>query len=159
MGISLHENRHDWRSLTALLLYQISTRYLKPFMNYSGLKIRKSSTYTHIHTSGRQLKIIFLGVLDHSEYFDTNISIFFSGLRGSGGRIILSPPKARNFWVCSNFGFFRSLGSKFRFVRTLSFSEVWVCSTLTILPIRVWIRSKLRFFRSLSLFDSNDSGF
>ena len=31
------------------MLYQISTRYLKPFMNYSGLKIRKSSTYTHTH--------------------------------------------------------------------------------------------------------------
>ena len=31
----------------------------------------------HTHTSGRQLKIIFLDVLDHSEYSDTNISIFF----------------------------------------------------------------------------------
>ena len=30
------------------------------------------------HTSGRQLKIIFLEVLDHSEYSDTNISNFFS---------------------------------------------------------------------------------
>ena len=53
-------------------------------MNHSGLKIRKSSTYTHtytyahtythIHTSGRQLKIIILDILDHSEYSDTNIS-------------------------------------------------------------------------------------
>ena len=43
-------------------------------MNYSGLKIRKSRTYTH--TPGRQLKIIFLDVLDHSEYSNTNISIF-----------------------------------------------------------------------------------
>ena len=52
-------------------------------MNYSGLKIRKSSTYTHTHThtSGCQLKIIFLDVLDHSEYsiLYTLISrIFFS---------------------------------------------------------------------------------
>ena len=41
-------NRHP---VSASLLCQISTRYLKPFMNYSGLKIRKS---------------------DHSEYSDTN---------------------------------------------------------------------------------------
>ena len=45
-------------------------------MNYSGLKIRKSSTHTH--TSGRQLKMIFLEVLDHYDYSDTNISILFS---------------------------------------------------------------------------------
>ena len=32
------------------------------------------------------------------------------GGRGPGGRIILSPPKARNFLVCSKFGFVRSLG-------------------------------------------------
>ena len=44
------------------------TQYLKPFMIYSGLKIRKSTTYTHI--SGRQLKIIFIAVSDHSEYLD-----------------------------------------------------------------------------------------
>ena len=31
----------------------------------------------HTHTSGRMLKIIFLEVLDHSEYSDINISIFF----------------------------------------------------------------------------------
>ena len=29
---------------------------------------------------------------------------------GGGGQIILSPPKARNFLVCSKFGFIRSLG-------------------------------------------------
>ena len=52
-------------------------------MNYSGLKIRKSSPYTHIythtraHTSRRQLKIIFLDVLDHSEYSDNNVLNFF----------------------------------------------------------------------------------
>ena len=28
---------------------------------------------------------------------------------GGGGHIILSPPKAKNFWVCSKFGFLRSL--------------------------------------------------
>ena len=32
---------------------------------------------THTHTSGRQLKIKFLEVLDYSEYSDTNISNFF----------------------------------------------------------------------------------
>ena len=49
-------------------------------MNYSGLKIRKSSTYTHIHThtSRRQLKLIFLDTLDRSEYSDTDISISFN---------------------------------------------------------------------------------
>ena len=49
-------------------------------MNYSGLKIIKSSTYTHTHThtSRRQLKMIFLDVLDLSEYSDNNISNFFS---------------------------------------------------------------------------------
>ena len=64
-------------------------------MNYGGLKIRKSSTYTHTnsytHTSERQLKIIFLDVLDHSEYSDTNISIFFSrkqSFPGEEARII-----------------------------------------------------------------------
>ena len=41
------------------------------------------------------------------------------GVEEAGGRIILSPPKARNFWVCSKFGFVRSLG----------LFEVWVCST------------------------------
>ena len=44
-----------------------------PFMSYRGLKRWKSDT----HTSGRQLKIIFLDVLDYSEYSDTNISKFF----------------------------------------------------------------------------------
>ena len=46
------------------------------------------------------------------------------GGRGPGGRIILSPPKARNFLVCSKFGFVRSLDlfelrvcAKFGFVR------------------------------------------
>ena len=34
-------------------------------------------TRTHTHTSGRQLKIKFLDVLDYSEYSDTNISKFF----------------------------------------------------------------------------------
>ena len=32
---------------------------------------------THTHTSGRQLKITFLDVLDYSEYSDTYISKFF----------------------------------------------------------------------------------
>ena len=34
-------------------------------------------TRINTHTSGRQLKIKFLDVLDYSEYFDTNISNFF----------------------------------------------------------------------------------
>ena len=42
--LKLHENCHDWRGVTALLLYQISTRNFKLFTNNSGLKIRKSST-------------------------------------------------------------------------------------------------------------------
>ena len=37
-------------------------------------------------------------------------NVFHIALRGSEGRIILSPPKARNFWVCSKFGCVRSLG-------------------------------------------------
>ena len=55
--------------------------------------------------------------------------------KSSQGRIILSPPKARNFWVCLKFGFVRSLGlfelwvcAKFRFVRSFGFFEAWVCS-------------------------------
>ena len=44
LGINLHEIRHDWRGVTASLLNQILTRYLKPFMNYSALKIKQSST-------------------------------------------------------------------------------------------------------------------
>ena len=74
--MNLHENHHDWRGVTASMEYQIWTRYLKPFMCYSGLKSWKSSAHTH--ASGRQLKIIFLSVLDYSEYSDTNISISFS---------------------------------------------------------------------------------
>ena len=53
------------------------------------------------------------------------------GGRGPGGRIILSPPKARNFWVCSKFGFVQSLGlfehrvsSKFGFVRLHRFGDL-----------------------------------
>ena len=66
MDVNLHKNCHHWRGMTASLLYWITTRYLKPFMNYSGLKIRKSNTYTHTHTyTKRQLKIIFLDVSDH----------------------------------------------------------------------------------------------
>ena len=39
IGISdLHENRHDRRGVTCSLVYQISTRYLKQFISYSGLK-------------------------------------------------------------------------------------------------------------------------
>ena len=68
-------------TIEASLLYQILTRYLELFMNYSALKIRNLSAHTHKHTrkhtSRHQLKIIFLDVLHHSEYSDTNISIFF----------------------------------------------------------------------------------
>ena len=41
-------------------------------------------TSTHTHTSGRQLKITFLDVLDYSEYSDTNISKYLTLIsRGS----------------------------------------------------------------------------
>ena len=69
--------------MIASLAYQISYRYLKPFMSYRGFKRWKSDTYTHththtpIHTSGRQLKITSLDVLDYSEYSDANSSKFF----------------------------------------------------------------------------------
>ena len=65
--------------MIALLAYQITYRYLKPFMSYRGFKRWKSDTHTHTctHTSGRQLKVTFLDVLDYSEYSDTNISKFF----------------------------------------------------------------------------------
>ena len=47
-------------------------------MSYQGFKSLKSDTYTHAHTrthtSGHQLKITFLNVLDYSEYSDTNIA-------------------------------------------------------------------------------------
>ena len=38
---------------------------------------------THTHTSGRQLKIPFLDILNFSEYSDTNISIFFCSRKHS----------------------------------------------------------------------------
>ena len=41
-------------------------------MGFETLKMEH--TRTHTHTSGRQLKIPFLGVLDYFEYSDTNIS-------------------------------------------------------------------------------------
>ena len=74
-----HENSHDLRAVIALLVYEISYRYLKLLMSYRGLKLWKSDTHahTHTHTSGRQLKSRFLDVLDYSEYSDTNISKFF----------------------------------------------------------------------------------
>ena len=68
---------------------------------------------------------------------------------GSGGQIIVSPPEARKFWVCSKFGFVRSLGlfevsvcSKFGFVRSFGLFEVSVCLTLTILGSRRYIYTK-----------------
>ena len=77
IGYQFASNRHDWSGGTALLVYQISTRYSKPFISCSDLKNWKTSarahTNTHTHTPGRQLKIIFLAVLDSN----TNISIFF----------------------------------------------------------------------------------
>ena len=65
--------------MIASLVYQISYRYLKPFISYRGLKHWTSDAHVHTqtHTSGRQLKITFLDVLDYSEYSDTNISNFF----------------------------------------------------------------------------------
>ena len=54
--------------------------------------------------------------------------------------MILSSPKAKNFWVCSKFRFVRSLDvfelwvcSKFGFVQSFGFFEVWVCSTPSML--------------------------
>ena len=46
-------------------------------------------------------------------------------------RIILSPPEARSFWVCSKFGFLIEVWvcAKFGFVRSLGLFEVQVCST------------------------------
>ena len=41
---------------------------------FQTFKIGHIQTYAHTHTSGRQLKITFLDVLDYSEYSDTNIS-------------------------------------------------------------------------------------
>ena len=38
-----------------------------------GLWNVENQIHTHTHTSGRQLKITFLDVLDYSEYLDTNI--------------------------------------------------------------------------------------
>ena len=53
--------------MTASLVYQIS--------GFETLKIGRIHTHTHTHdTSGRQLKITFLDVLDYSECSDTNIS-------------------------------------------------------------------------------------
>ena len=76
-GIKCHEDSHDWKVVTALLVCQISYQYLKPFMRYRALKRWKSSTRTHTNTSGSQLKIIFLAVFNYSEYSDANISNFF----------------------------------------------------------------------------------
>ena len=42
-------------------------------MSYRALKRWKSDKHAHTDTSGRQLKITFLDVLDYSEYLDTNI--------------------------------------------------------------------------------------
>ena len=40
-------------------------------MSYGSLKRKKEKTHTHAHR--RQLNIIFLDVLDYSQYSDTNI--------------------------------------------------------------------------------------
>ena len=59
--------------MTASLVYHSSYRYLKPFMIYRALKRWKSDTQAHTDTSGRQIKITYLDVLDYSGYLDTNI--------------------------------------------------------------------------------------
>ena len=60
--------------MIALLAYQTSYRYLKPFMNIGVSNVEnRTHTRPHTHTSGRQLKI-FLDVLDYSKYSDTSIS-------------------------------------------------------------------------------------
>ena len=47
-------------------------------MSYRGLETLKiGHTRTHTHTSGRQLNITFLDVLDYSEYSDTKSRNFF----------------------------------------------------------------------------------
>ena len=71
MGVNLHENCHDWRGVTASLLYQISTQYLKPFINYSGIVVN-----TYIRTLAKNH--ISRRFRPYSEYSDTNISNFFS---------------------------------------------------------------------------------
>ena len=56
--------------------FHIDISSLYELSGFQTLKI--GHTRTHTHTSGRQLKITFLDVLDYSEYSDTNISkIFF----------------------------------------------------------------------------------
>ena len=48
--INCHENSHDQRVVIASLVYQISHRYLKPFMSYRGFKRWKWDTHAHTHT-------------------------------------------------------------------------------------------------------------
>ena len=64
------------------LVYQISYRYLKPFMSYRSLKHWTSDTHVHshtrkhTHTSECQRKITFFDVLDYSEYSDISRNFF-----------------------------------------------------------------------------------
>ena len=43
---------------------------------FEKFKVKRARRHTHTHTSGRQLKITFLDVLDYSDYSVTNISKF-----------------------------------------------------------------------------------
>ena len=99
-------------------------------MSYRGLKSLKSVTYTrtNTHTSGRQLKIIFIGVLEYYEYSDTNIANFFFPRKHS----------------------FISEEAKVMKVRTLSiiykaYDRMWLTANSKLFitrPNKLWMRSK-----------------
>ena len=67
--MNCHENSHDQRVVIVSLVYQIVCVNCARRRTYVHTHIR-----TDTHTSGSQLKIEFLDVLDYSEYSDTNIS-------------------------------------------------------------------------------------
>ena len=60
----------DWASICTKIFQDISSRLWI-------IGVWKVENRTHTRTSGNQLKIAFLDVLDYSEYFDTDILIFF----------------------------------------------------------------------------------
>ena len=132
-----------------LLTFEIQTRekddiylykYVLSYMSTVYMcDIIYKGTYDYMYMSIAMYMAIYIEAVYNFMHISLYISIYVSlyyekispvpppcqesrgGREGGIGRIILSPPKARKFWVCLKFGFVRSMSLlKFGFVRSSS---------------------------------------